>query len=78
MQPPEHETPDERNARLIAEAEALQRSNAIDEELNRQRQELKKAAKPVRMLLLGALSIIRFVLESPLTTLYIGQSESGM
>jgi hypothetical protein len=56
MQPPEDETPEELQARLFAEAEALKRSNAIDEEINRQKQELKKAPKPVRVLLLGASS----------------------
>ena len=59
MQPPEDETPEELNARLVAEVEAQTRSNAIDEEINRQKQELKKAPKPVRVLLLGASSIIR-------------------
>jgi len=58
MQPPEGETPEELRARLIAEAEAEKRSNAIDEEISRQRQELKKFPKPVRVLLLGASSLI--------------------
>ena len=54
MQPPEGETPEERKARLIADAEARQRSNVIDEEIDRHKQELKKAPKSVRVLLLGA------------------------
>jgi hypothetical protein len=61
MQPPVDETPEELHARLAAEAEAQKRSNAIDEEIHRQKQELKKAPKPVRVLLLGASSIIRVV-----------------
>ena len=62
MQPPEGETPEELNARLIAEAEAEKRSNAIDEEINRQRQESKKAPKPVRVLLLGVSTFIHYPL----------------
>ncbi|KDR75295.1 hypothetical protein GALMADRAFT_268845 [Galerina marginata CBS 339.88] len=53
MAPPENETPAECEARLAAEAEAQKRSDAIDEEINRQRIENKKAPKSVRVLLLG-------------------------
>ncbi len=53
MQPPEDETSSQRFARLAAEVEAQKRSNAIDEEINKQRQEMKKGLKPVRVLLLG-------------------------
>ncbi|KAF8973195.1 guanine nucleotide-binding protein alpha-4 subunit [Flammula alnicola] len=53
MAPPENETPEELEARLAAQAEAQQRSDAIDEEINRQRIEMKKAPKCVRVLLLG-------------------------
>lgn len=53
MQPPEDETPAQRFTRLAAEVEAQKRSNAIDEEINRQRQDMKKGLKPVRVLLLG-------------------------
>lgn len=51
--PPDHETPGDREARLAAEAEALRVSNAIDEEINRQRALEKKSPKSVRILLLG-------------------------
>ena len=51
--PPENETPQQLHDRLAAEAEAQKRSDAIDEEINRQRSELKKAPKSVRVLLLG-------------------------
>jgi hypothetical protein len=53
MQPPEDETSAQRFTRLAAEVEAQKRSNAIDEEINKQRQEIKKGLKPVRVLLLG-------------------------
>ncbi|KAF9447683.1 G-alpha-domain-containing protein [Macrolepiota fuliginosa MF-IS2] len=47
--PPEFETPEERDWRLQKEEEAKRVSNAIDEELNKER----KAPKPVKILLLG-------------------------
>lgn len=53
MQPSPTETPVAKASRLAREAEAQKRSDAIDEEINRQRQEMKKASKPVRVLLLG-------------------------
>lgn len=52
--PPPDETPKERQIRLAEEAEAQRRSDAIDEELNRQRMAEKKAPKCIRILLLGA------------------------
>ncbi|KAF8995481.1 guanine nucleotide binding protein, alpha subunit [Cyathus striatus] len=51
--PPPNESPEQRDARLFAEAEAQRRSDAIDEEINRQRATDKKAPKCVRVLLLG-------------------------
>lgn len=51
--PPRDESPEEREARLAAQAEAQKRSDAIDEEINRQRLEIKRAPKSVRVLLLG-------------------------
>lgn len=53
MAPPPNETAAEREVRLLAEKEAQKRSDAIDEELNRQRNAEKKAPKCVRLLLLG-------------------------
>ena len=53
MAPPENELPEETEARLLAQAEAQKRSDAIDEEINRQRIAERKAPKCVRMLLLG-------------------------
>lgn len=52
MAPPPNEAPEERERRLAAEAEAQRRSDAIDEELERQRLQEKKE-KPIRILLLG-------------------------
>jgi len=51
--PPENETKEEKEARLLAQAEAQKRSEAIDEEINRQKAADRKAPKSVRVLLLG-------------------------
>ncbi|KAF4598476.1 hypothetical protein EYR38_006878 [Pleurotus pulmonarius] len=53
MAPPPNESEEDRQARLAAEHAAKVRSDAIDEELNRQRQAEKKAPKQVKVLLLG-------------------------
>ncbi|KAJ6593621.1 guanine nucleotide-binding protein alpha-4 subunit [Mycena capillaripes] len=53
LQPPPGETPQDREARLQREREAKKRSDLIDQELNRQRANEKKATKPVKILLLG-------------------------
>ncbi|TBU43440.1 G-protein alpha subunit [Dichomitus squalens] len=52
LAPPPNETEEQRMARLAAEAEAKRISDAIDEELQRQAKELKRAPKPVKILLL--------------------------
>lgn len=51
--PPPNETQEEKDARIAAEAEAQRRSDAIDEEINRQRIAEKKSPKFIRVLLLG-------------------------
>ncbi|KAF7782388.1 hypothetical protein Agabi119p4_1764 [Agaricus bisporus var. burnettii] len=51
--PPPDESLKEREVRLAEEAAAQRRSDAIDEELNRQRLAEKKAPKCIRILLLG-------------------------
>jgi hypothetical protein len=51
--PPLNETQEEKDARIAAEAEAQRRSDAIDEEINRQRIAEKKSPKFIRVLLLG-------------------------
>ncbi|KAF8348185.1 guanine nucleotide-binding protein alpha-4 subunit [Amanita rubescens] len=53
LTPPPNETLDQRDARLKAEKEAQLRSDAIDEEINRQRVAEKKESHCVRVLLLG-------------------------
>jgi hypothetical protein len=53
MAPPINETPGEREARLFTQAEAQRRSDAIDNEINEQRNVDRKAPKCVRVLLLG-------------------------
>lgn len=55
--PPPNETPVERELRIAAELEAKRVSDAIDEELNRQRIADKKYPKPVKILLLGAYTL---------------------
>ncbi|KAI9460793.1 G-alpha-domain-containing protein [Boletus coccyginus] len=51
--PPPNETPAQRELRIAAEQEAKRVSDAIDDELNRQRIADKKNPKPVKILLLG-------------------------
>jgi guanine nucleotide-binding protein alpha-1 subunit len=74
--PPPNESPEARQARVNLEKKAKLRSDAIDEELNRQRSAEKKGGKPIKVLLLGAfLSLSLFI--AALTALS-GQSESGI
>ena len=79
--PPPDETSEERDLRIAAELEAERVSDAIDDELNRQRIADEKNPKPVKILLLGALSAP--LLTPPNSTTIppsslAGQSESGM
>ncbi|CAG7848096.1 SubName: Full=Related to guanine nucleotide-binding protein alpha-4 subunit {ECO:0000313/EMBL:CCA75894.1} [Serendipita indica DSM 11827] len=53
LQPNGVETPQEREARLHQEAQAKKISDAIDEQLRREKAELSKKKKEVRILLLG-------------------------
>ncbi|KAH7882786.1 guanine nucleotide binding protein, alpha subunit [Phlebopus sp. FC_14] len=53
LAPPPNETPDEKEAREQAEAEARRISDAIDEQIRQERNALKKKKKPVKVLLLG-------------------------
>ncbi|EAU91545.2 guanine nucleotide-binding protein alpha-4 subunit [Coprinopsis cinerea okayama7 len=53
LAPPTDETIEEREKRLAAEAEAQKRSDAIDEEINRQRMAERREPKHIRILLLG-------------------------
>ncbi|RDB17773.1 Guanine nucleotide-binding protein alpha-4 subunit [Hypsizygus marmoreus] len=51
--PPPDETPEQRQAREIAEAEARKISDEIDEQIRREREGDRKKKKPVKLLLLG-------------------------
>lgn len=53
LAPPPGETAADREARLVAEAEAKRISDAIDEELQQQAKVDRKIPKPMKMLLLG-------------------------
>ncbi len=51
--PPEHETVEQREARVSADKAAQKISDAIDDDIDRQRMAEKKAPKAVKVLLLG-------------------------
>lgn len=51
--PPDNESPQARGIRLSLELEAKRRSDAIDEEIDRQRAADKKGSNSVKVLLLG-------------------------
>ncbi|KAH6905970.1 guanine nucleotide binding protein, alpha subunit [Coprinopsis sp. MPI-PUGE-AT-0042] len=51
--PPPNETPADRTERVRREAEAKRISDAIDEDIRREKAEKKKTGRPVRVLLLG-------------------------
>lgn len=53
LTPPENETPEERQARISRERAAKKVSDDIDEQLNRERQQVKRQPKPLKLLLLG-------------------------
>jgi len=53
--PPPDETPEERLVREAAEAEAKRISDEIDEQIARDREQMKKTKRPMKLLLLGAL-----------------------
>ena len=53
LSPPPNESPTDRQARLLAEAEAKRISDAIDEEIQQQQKAEKKGLKSIKILLLG-------------------------
>ena len=59
LAPPQSETSADREARLLAEAEAKRISDAIDEELQQQAKAERKGPKPTKMLLLGVYPCVR-------------------
>jgi hypothetical protein len=75
--PPPNEPHHDKENRVRAEQEAKKRSDAIDEEINRERN-ARKNSRPVKILLLGECSA-HFRLRSDRQPPYraTGQSESG-
>ncbi|KAG6879835.1 hypothetical protein C0992_010793 [Termitomyces sp. T32_za158] len=53
LEPPPNETPVEREARLVAEAQARRISEQIDEEIEKEKAAERRVAKALKMLLLG-------------------------
>ncbi|KAJ7721957.1 guanine nucleotide binding protein, alpha subunit [Mycena maculata] len=53
LAPPEGETDEQRDVRLLLEKEAREISNSIDEQLSREKKENQKGPRPVKVLLLG-------------------------
>ncbi|KAJ3782201.1 guanine nucleotide binding protein, alpha subunit [Lentinula aff. detonsa] len=69
ISPPPDESAQEREDRIKQELEAKQKSDAIDEDLNRQRVLERKGPKPVRVLLLGIRAFDRLSSEGKSTFL---------
>ena len=53
MSPPPNETPEERQAREVREAEAQRISDEIDEQIRKEKEAKRKKKRPVKVLLLG-------------------------
>ncbi|KAJ6545607.1 guanine nucleotide binding protein, alpha subunit [Mycena capillaripes] len=53
LTPPENESPEERHDRMLSERAAKKVSDDIDEQLRRERQQVKRQPKPLKLLLLG-------------------------
>ncbi|KAJ7038039.1 guanine nucleotide binding protein, alpha subunit [Mycena alexandri] len=53
LAPPPNESPEERESRVLQERAAKKVSDEIDEQLNRERQQVKRQPKPLQILLLG-------------------------
>jgi len=75
--PPPDETPEERLVREAAEAEAKRISDEIDEQIARDREQMKKTKRPMKLLLLGALCSAKTHKRGNSGGLFLGQSESG-
>lgn len=75
--PPPDETPEQRQIREAAEAEAKRVSDEIDEQIRKERELERKKKRPVKLLLLGQLS--KFLKSHPFLMFlrWVGQSESG-
>jgi len=77
--PPPSESFAEREQRLVEEQEAKRISDAIDDEINRQRSAEKKGPKAIKILLLGALAVFHsiHITNHAHALPSTGQSESG-
>ena len=75
LAPPPNETAEDRQARLRAEAEAKRISDAIDEELQQQRNAERRAARPIKILLLGMSHRHTLVVPSAEVPLYSFRTE---
>ena len=64
LKPAAGETPQERQARLEAEAQARKISDAIDEQLRKEKVEKTKSRKEIRILLLGTFTCRRDIFSS--------------
>ena len=53
LQPPADETPEQRQVREAAEAEAKRVSDEIDEQIKQERENERRRKRPVKLLLLG-------------------------
>ncbi|KAJ7881474.1 guanine nucleotide binding protein, alpha subunit [Mycena leptocephala] len=53
LAPPQNESPEQRHTRILKERAAKQVSDEIDDQLNKERQQVKRQPKPVKILLLG-------------------------
>ncbi|KAG6811835.1 hypothetical protein H0H92_005632 [Tricholoma furcatifolium] len=76
LEPPPNETSVEREARLAAEAKAKRVSEEIDDDLEKEKVAESKKAKPLKMLLLGALNVLES-LHTCADNEPTGQSESA-
>jgi guanine nucleotide-binding protein subunit alpha len=54
LAPPQNESPEDRQTRILMERAAKAASDEIDAQLNKERQQAKRLPKAVKILLLGA------------------------
>lgn len=74
--PPPDETPEQRQAREFAEAEAKRISDEIDEQIRKEKEGDRRKKKPVKLLLLGQPHIITLAPYSPLTAISRSQGKA--
>lgn len=76
LMPPPDETPEQRQVREAAEAEAKRVSDEIDEQIKRERELERRKKRPVKLLLLGE-CFLQLALIHSKSDVITGQSESG-